>query len=159
MRKAQITMESLLLYGAAFLVVLLAIAALTYFGVLDLGRYLPEKCNFESSGVFTCNNAKVVDSTTDTVQVEIINSASKSISIVEASFEADDGALVSGCGPDTVGTDIIPGGSIVVQVDCTTENLEVGTRVAGKFRIKYKFTDSALESTVYGDIRKSAETP
>jgi len=57
-KKGQITMESLLLYGAAFLVVLLAIAALTYFGILDLGRYLPEKCNFEGTGIFKCDEWK-----------------------------------------------------------------------------------------------------
>jgi hypothetical protein len=45
--KAQAAMEFLTTYGWAFLVILLAIAGLSYFGVFDLGRVLPDGCTIE----------------------------------------------------------------------------------------------------------------
>ena len=43
-RKSQAAMEFLMTYGWAILVVLAAIAALAYFGVLSPEKFLPEKC-------------------------------------------------------------------------------------------------------------------
>lgn len=42
--KAQAAMEFLMTYGWAILVVLVAIGALAYFGVLNPGKYLPSSC-------------------------------------------------------------------------------------------------------------------
>ena len=47
-KKAQAAMEFLMTYGWAILVVLAAIAALAYFGVLSPDRFLPEKCTMPS---------------------------------------------------------------------------------------------------------------
>jgi len=44
MNRGQAALEFLMTYGWAILVVLSAIGALAYFGVLDPDRYLPEKC-------------------------------------------------------------------------------------------------------------------
>ncbi len=43
-KKAQAAMEFLMTYGWAILVVLVAIGALAYFGVLNPGKYLPASC-------------------------------------------------------------------------------------------------------------------
>ena len=47
-KKAQAAMEFLMTYGWAILVVLAAIGALAYFGVLSPDRFLPEKCTLQS---------------------------------------------------------------------------------------------------------------
>jgi len=47
-------------YGWAILVVLAAIAALAYFGVLSPEKFLPEKCLIETG--FTCISSKVESS-------------------------------------------------------------------------------------------------
>ena len=52
--RAQAAMEFLMTYGWAVLVVMAAIAALAYFGVLSPDRFLPEKCTLPA-GV-TCTN-------------------------------------------------------------------------------------------------------
>lgn len=44
--KAQAALEYLVTYGWAFLVIIAAIAALSYFGVLSPKNYMPEKCDF-----------------------------------------------------------------------------------------------------------------
>src|SRR3989339_1555443 len=47
-RKGQAALEFLMTYGWAILVVLAAIGALAYFGVLSPDRFLPEKCTLPS---------------------------------------------------------------------------------------------------------------
>ena len=56
-KKAQAAMEFLMTYGWAILVVLAAIAALAYFGVLSPEKLLPEKCTLEPG--ITCLGNKV----------------------------------------------------------------------------------------------------
>jgi hypothetical protein len=43
-KKAQSALEFLTTYGWAFLVILIMIGALAYFGILDPSRFLPDKC-------------------------------------------------------------------------------------------------------------------
>ena len=61
MKKAQAAMEFLMTYGWAILVVLLAIAALAYFGVLNPGKYLPSSCTLGTG--LSCTDFKVDAST------------------------------------------------------------------------------------------------
>ncbi len=46
--RAQAALEFLTTYGWAFLVILVMIGALAYFGVLDPQKFLPNKCQFET---------------------------------------------------------------------------------------------------------------
>jgi len=52
-KKAQSALEFLTTYGWAFLVILIMIGALSYFGVLDPSRFLPDKCLF-GAGLGAC---------------------------------------------------------------------------------------------------------
>ncbi|MBW2972430.1 hypothetical protein KY359_05325 [Candidatus Woesearchaeota archaeon] len=58
-------MEFLMTYGWAILVVLAAIAALAYFGVLSPDRFLPEKCTLPSG-------VACLDFTGSTTQVDLV---------------------------------------------------------------------------------------
>lgn len=51
-KKAQGALEFLTTYGWAFLVILIMIGALGYFGILNPTRFLPERCNVNSE--FSC---------------------------------------------------------------------------------------------------------
>jgi hypothetical protein len=149
MKKGQITMEALLLYGAAILVVLLAVAALIYFGVLDLGNMLPTKCSFESSGVFTCEEYAVDGGS---VQVVLANKGTKGVTIIDAAFEPKDSTLATGCTPASFAdVDIMPGSKEVVDIPCNVL-VESGKRISGKVKITYKLADGVLESTSVGDL-------
>jgi len=53
-KKGQAAMEFLMTYGWALLVVLVAIGALAFFGVLNPGQFLPDQCLFFSG--FSCLN-------------------------------------------------------------------------------------------------------
>ena len=60
-KRAQAAMEFLMTYGWAILVVLAAIGALAYFGVLSPDRFLPEKCTLPSG--FACLDFKALGTT------------------------------------------------------------------------------------------------
>lgn len=69
-KKGQAAMEFLMTYGWAILVVLVAIGALAYFGVLSPQKYLPTSCTI--SDQFGCTEFKV-DGTAKTVQLVVQN--------------------------------------------------------------------------------------
>jgi hypothetical protein len=80
-RRGQSALEFLTTYGWAFLVILVMIGALAYFGVLDPSRFLPDKCIF-GAGIGGCTDIGV---TTDQVKFKIINSFGKDIVVNGAS--------------------------------------------------------------------------
>lgn len=56
-KKGQVSLEFLTTYGWAFLVALIAIGALAYFGVLNPSKYTPKRCNFGSE--VQCNDYRI----------------------------------------------------------------------------------------------------
>ena len=46
MKKGQIALEFLTTYGWAFLVILIMISTMTYFGIFNPSKILPDRCNF-----------------------------------------------------------------------------------------------------------------
>ncbi len=60
MKKGQAAMEFLMTYGWAILVVLIAIGALAYFGILNPGRFLPNSCTLFPG--LACTEFKVTGS-------------------------------------------------------------------------------------------------
>ena len=70
MRRAQTALEFLMTYGWAIIVVLAAIAALAYFGILSPDRFLPDKCTMAPG--FFCAQYKI-DGVNDKFQLELQN--------------------------------------------------------------------------------------
>src|SRR3989338_804662 len=64
-RKAQAALEFLMTYGWAILVVLIAIGALAFFGVLSPERFLPAKCTLQPG--LACIGHKVTPGQIDVV--------------------------------------------------------------------------------------------
>ena len=83
MKKGQAAMEFLMTYGWAILVVLAAIAALAYFGVLSPDQFLPERCTLPS-GIgcldFTGNSNEI--------QLRIQNSLGYNIVVTSFTLDA-----------------------------------------------------------------------
>ena len=168
-KKAQITMESLFLYGVAILVVLLAVAALSYFGILDLGRLLPEQCDLGSTGTFECEEWSVKSSTSatnaNTVMLVIKNKGTKSVDIQEAIFNASDPGLASGCSVaesggvllSTTSLTILPGSSELLEIVCSdgagaAVNVAESKRIKGEIILKHKFSGGQLNSETVGTL-------
>lgn len=76
MKRSQIAIETLMVYGAVILIVMLAIGALVYFGVLDLGSYLPDKCDIKGAGL-VCESFSL--SKSGYITIEVKNELGKNI--------------------------------------------------------------------------------
>ena len=77
-------MEFLMTYGWAILVVLVAIGALAYFGVLNPGRFLPSSCTI-APGI-SCDEFKI-DGTNDRVDVVLRNGLGNDITSVSINID------------------------------------------------------------------------
>jgi len=77
-KKAQAALEFLTTYGWAFLVILIVIGALAYFGVLNPSKFLPNRCNFGSE--FGCEDYQI-SATADTFNLKLKNQAGEALTI------------------------------------------------------------------------------
>ncbi|MBL7050897.1 hypothetical protein ISS04_01910 [Candidatus Woesearchaeota archaeon] len=77
-KKAQAAMEFLMTYGWAILVVLIAISALAYFGVLNPSRFLPESCTLVPG--MSCIDFKA-DGATNTTTIVIQNGMGQDLNV------------------------------------------------------------------------------
>ncbi len=82
-KKAQGALEFLMTYGWAFLVILIMIGALAYFGVLSPTKFLPERCTFGSQ--FLCKDYLISTSgSTADVTVKLQNNIGQPIYVLAA---------------------------------------------------------------------------
>lgn len=80
-KKAQGALEFLMTYGWAFLVILIMIGALAYFGVLSPTKFLPERCTFGSQ--FMCKDYLMsTDGSTADVTVKLQNNLGQAIYVL-----------------------------------------------------------------------------
>ena len=77
-KRAQAAMEFLMTYGWAILVVLIAIGALAYFGVLNPDRFLPEKCVLSTGSGLYCDDYSAID---NQVTIRVKNILTESVVI------------------------------------------------------------------------------
>jgi len=85
--KGQAAMEFLMTYGWAILVVLAAIGAVAYFGILQPGQLLPDKCAFVAG--FDCIDKPVVNFNTGQIQFAIKNDLGIPVNYVGATITGD----------------------------------------------------------------------
>tara|TARA_Y100000310_G_scaffold336379_1_gene420751 strand:- start:3195 stop:3683 length:489 start_codon:yes stop_codon:yes gene_type:complete len=137
MKKGQAALEFLTTYGWAFLVILVMIGALAYFGVLKPSRLLPDRCNIGPE--FECIDYQLSDSD-DTIKIRLKSNVGEPIKIDSVDVSAESVAGLS-CTDKPVISDIWVGGSIK---DITFSGCNIGAVgfVAGEkgkvlFNIKY----------------------
>jgi hypothetical protein len=123
-KRGQAAMEFLMTYGWAILVVLIAIGALAYFGVLNPGRFLPSSCTI-TPGV-SCEDFVVnyVDGTNDAITVTLRNGMGDDLTSATVTInEPDTGTAVctlacsNGCTGD--GSDTLPDGTLTTWTAAT----------------------------------------
>ena len=89
MKKGQAALEFLSTYGWAFLVILVMIGALAYFGVLDPKRFVSERCFLGSE--YLCDKDTVATNYTgETVVIQVVNKANKVVTATGGTLTADD---------------------------------------------------------------------
>ena len=141
-KKSQAAMEFLMTYGWAILVVLAAIAALAYFGVLSPEKFLPEKCLMETG--FTCISSKVEPAQSTIV---LSNGLGKSLII--------DSIQIGGCTTTFSDSMMTEEEKTFVITGCSNGDL----RETFKGEVAVKFTEKRtnLSKTAYGVINTKIE--
>ncbi len=139
--KAQVAMEFLMTYGWAILVVLAAIVALSYSGVLSPDMFVPNKC-FLPSGI-TC-----LDFNVETSRVILIlqNNLGERITIDDVAVaKENDGSCSS---TESV---VVPNNqkAIITILDCNNGN--IGERFKGDINVTYT-KESLLTHVTTGSI-------
>lgn len=121
-KKSQAALEFIMTYGWAILVVLVAIGALAYFGVLSPDRFLPSKCVLQSG--IACVDHKA---TSTQLVVRVQNSLGYDLTITELKG--------GGCTAQTGLTQSFPnGGGYTATLTCANAGL---TKFNGQFNVTY----------------------
>jgi uncharacterized protein (UPF0333 family) len=146
-KKAQAAMEFLMTYGWAILVVLVAIAALAYFGVLSPNRFLPERCTLPSG--IACLDHKASDSA-DTIQLQVQNGMGVDLQNVTLT--------VPNCAASNA-TDIANGmQASLVTGDCNDDVLTVGSKyTSDAVTITYTNKDTGISHSKTGSLTTKVE--
>ena len=84
LKRAQAALEFLTTYGWAFLVILVMIGTLAYFGILNPSKVLPNRCTFGAE--FQCLDYQLK---TDAVKLRLKNSVGEAITITSIVFRSE----------------------------------------------------------------------
>lgn len=134
-RKAQAAMEFLLTYGWAILVVLAAIGALAYFGVLSPNRFMPSKCTMPA-GIF-CQDFNLEP---DEITIVLMNSMGRDLI-----FE---NITVGNC-TTPVNAKLVNGAGKTFILNCTNPEGTLKTTIT----LKYQDLTSGLHKSFEGDLQ------
>ena len=93
MRRGQAALEFLTTYGWAFLVILIVIGALAYFGILSPAKFLPSRCNFGSEII--CEDYQISGST-NAFSLRLKNGIGKPI-VIDTIILGSEGSTVLSC--------------------------------------------------------------
>ncbi len=158
-KKGQAAMEFLMTYGWAILVVIAAIAALAYFGVLDPARLLPERCQ-SSAGMDCVDKANIQEGS---LQIALRNNIGFDVTVTNASAAGDfvncGTPFIDPDGPGNSNSTAIGAGQTVANndpfiIDLTAGcGLTTGNKADGTVTVTYTNTETGLEHNVIVDIR------
>jgi hypothetical protein len=168
-KKGQLSIETMILYGLIALVALAAVAALIYFDVLNLGSYLPDKCDIGGSGDMNCEEIRVVSTPPVgntvgnlNVQLGIRNIGQKTITDVEVCIHGDTFMQPVAGGNDfceplltTSGGTSIPTGEmgVVTFTDTIAGAGNAKGSFTGKLTASYEYTGGVVEQAAVGSLR------
>ena len=146
-KKAQAAMEFLMTYGWTILIVLLVVAALVYFDVLNPAKFLPNTCSLQG---FNCEDFAA---TTSGISLYLINNIGDDLNIT---------AVVIGEYSNTTSRYVRIGDpvSIVLTYQGTVGDggeLAAGDRLKESIKINYTTKTSGISHTNVGDIATIVE--
>lgn len=160
-KKGQAAMEFLMTYGWAILVVLAAIGALAYFGVLDTASMLPERCAFPAG--IDCIGKAVVSANDNTIDFVLQNSNGAAITAVAGTATTSDDcangnstvcdASAGACTPGSSNISIANNGKVRYRITC--DSITAG-RFKSDIGVQYLDSNTGLTLSASGSIRGKA---
>ncbi len=171
LKKAQGALEFLMTYGWAFLVILIMIGALAYFGVLSPNKFLPERCNFGSQ--FLCKDYQM--STTE-VTLRLQNNLGQAALILDTDatsitspegftcsveiWNSDESSQIGSTGTGT-GTAVSDGAYFIVKgTGCTGGGIVEGSKYKVSIDLSYfaATSDENFAHTIQGELFSNVES-
>lgn len=146
-------MEFLMTYGWAILVVLAAIGALAYFGILSPSKFLPSSCVI--SGGFSCTEYKV--NTTGGILVGVQNNLGSDVILANVTLTTDSCTLTIDSYLNDSGVNNgakINAAPLTFQCD---DDLTAGDKFKGTITIVYQKSGESLTHTTTGTIQAGVE--
>jgi hypothetical protein len=151
MRKGQAALEFLTTYGWAFLVILVMIGALAYFGVLNPSKMLPDRCIF--SPEIQCVESKVVgnQSNNGMLRFRITNNIGSTASFAFGATDIDKSQQATSCIAEGGGANIRSGSTI--EVNCTFSNTFFkGEKMKFEVNATYKKSGGTYFTPIKGEV-------
>lgn len=165
-RKAQLSIETMIIYGLVILVALSVIGGLLYFNILDIGSYLPDKCDVGGAADLKCEEMRLSSGPDDKVasddvfQLGIRNIGQRPITEVSVVVSDESSLHFSDSVTGTVeGGTIAPGEIKTVDFDLSSiedPGVREGSVLRGTIITTYLFSDGAVTQEASGTIRVRA---
>jgi hypothetical protein len=151
-KRGQAALEFLTTYGWAFLVILVMIGALSYFGVISPNKFLPERCTFQQE--VTCKDFVANGGGAAGANLQFFLTNNLGNGIGEATFTAKsaDGVNVINCAPAGVAAPIPSGEALGFTCDGTAGTLFDNLPTTG---VKTKFIVSGTYKEVGGQYDRA----
>ncbi len=140
MKKSQAALEFIMTYGWAILVVLVAIGALAYFGVLSPDKFLPNKCTMQSG--IACLDHKA---TSTSLTIVVKNSFGYDVTI--------DAVKAQQCTALGSQGSLTNGGQATYALTCTNS----GSKYNGNVNVTYTNADTSVTHNNQGQVTTKIE--
>lgn len=155
--KSQAALEFLTTYGWAFLVIIIMIGTLAYFGILSPGKILPNRCNFGAE--FQCVDYQISygGPTTGTFKLRLKNSVGDSIDVSSLTLSSE-GATQFTCATPPANPSAWKSGQIIdlAWTGCNSQAAGIVVDEKGKILITIKYNSvssgPAYTKEVKGEI-------
>lgn len=153
-KKGQLSIETMIIYGLIALVALATVAALIYFDVLNLGRYLPDNCDLDNTDGLVCEEYVVTDTATQTIKLGIRNEGQKSVDISKVCAHDPEYSTDPVCTSQTV--TVTPGN--IEEVTVSYSEINDAETVNAEILVEYKITSGTLTQQATGNLRSEVGT-
>ena len=140
--KGQAALEFLTTYGWAFLVILIMIGALAYFGVLNPSKLLPNRCQFSSE--FQCLDYQI-SATSNTFNLKLKSNSGDPIQISAITLSSDTATQFSCTTTPTLNV-AIPSGNITNMLFSVCNPSTVGWNAGDKGKVYVTLTYFSVAS-------------
>jgi len=139
-RRSQAALEFLMTYGWAILVVLVAVGALAYFGVLSPDKFLPAKCSLQSG--LACLDHKA---TATTLALRVQNSLGYDVTV--------DAVKAAQCTALGSQGSLANGAAATYTLTCVNS----GGKYNGQTNITYTVTETLIQHNNVGQVTTRIE--
>ncbi len=156
-RRGQAALEFLTTYGWAFLVILIMIGALAYFGVLNPKGMLPGRCTF--SPEISCQEYTVFDN--GTLKFRFLNNvgATADFNITNITYLGGNNPSTD-CGANGDFGNVLPGRIVEVTCDFGSGVLARGEKAKFEVKLQYKKADGnyyiPINGEIYAEVREGS---